>query len=72
MQKNSSENTFSAAIQDRARNQQHCEILKIKKNTMTNFNLSNFSDALQDVSDDSRGISFAGLAKKWETENDGK
>lgn len=39
---------------------------------MTSFNLANVSEALQDVSDDNSGISFAGLAKKWETENDGK
>lgn len=36
------------------------------------FNLANVSEALQDVSDDNSGISFAGLAKKWENENDGK
>ena len=36
------------------------------------FNLANVSEALQDVSNDDSGISFAGLAKKWETENDGK
>jgi hypothetical protein len=39
---------------------------------MTFFNLANVSEALQDVQDDSAGITFAGLAKKWETENDGK
>lgn len=39
---------------------------------MTSFNLANVSEALQDVTDDDSGISFAGLAKKWETENDGK
>lgn len=36
------------------------------------FNLANVSEALQDVSDDNSGVSFAGLAKKWENENDGK
>lgn len=36
------------------------------------FNLANVIEALQDVSDDNSGVSFAGLAKKWETEDDGK
>lgn len=39
---------------------------------MALFNLTNVSEALQDVSDDNSGISFAGLAKKWETEEDGE
>jgi hypothetical protein len=39
---------------------------------MTSFNLANVSEALQDVSDANSGISFAGLAKKWETEDDGE
>lgn len=39
---------------------------------MTSFNLANVSEALQDVSNDNSGISFSGLGKKWETENDGK
>lgn len=39
---------------------------------MTTFNLTNVSEALQDVSDDDSGVSFAGLAKKWESEADGK
>lgn len=39
---------------------------------MTTFNLANVSEALQDVQDDNAGITFAGLAKKWENENDGK
>ena len=40
--------------------------------TMTSFNLTNVIEALLDVSDDDSGISFAGLAKKWETEEDGE
>lgn len=36
------------------------------------FNLANVSEALQGVEDDNSGITFAGLAKKWETEEDGK
>lgn len=39
---------------------------------MTLFNLSTVSDALKDVSDDTKGISFVGLARKWETEENGK
>lgn len=39
---------------------------------MALFNLSSVSDALQDVSDDTKGVSFVGLAKKWETEENGK
>lgn len=39
---------------------------------MALFNLSTVSDALQDVSDDTKGISFVGLARKWETEENGK
>lgn len=39
---------------------------------MTSFNLANVSEALDDVSSENSGISFAGLAKKWETEDDGK
>lgn len=39
---------------------------------MTSFNLANVSEALDDVSNDDSGISFAGLANKWENENDGK
>lgn len=39
---------------------------------MTSFNLANVSEALQDVSNDNSGVSFAGLAKKWENEDDGK
>lgn len=39
---------------------------------MTSFNLTNVIEALEDVSIDNSGISFAGLAKKWETEDDGK
>lgn len=39
---------------------------------MALFNLSSFGDALQDAADSERGISFAGLAKKWENEEDGK
>lgn len=36
------------------------------------FNLANVTEALQGVEDDNLGITFAGLAKKWESENDGK
>lgn len=36
------------------------------------FNLTNVSNALQGVEEDSAGITFSGLAKKWETENDGE
>lgn len=39
---------------------------------MTSFNLANVSDALQDVSSEDDGVSFAGKAKKWENESDGK
>lgn len=39
---------------------------------MTSFNLANVSEALSDVASDSSGVSFSGLAKKWETEDDGK
>lgn len=39
---------------------------------MTTFNLANVSEALQDVQSDNAGLTFAGLAKKWESENDGK
>lgn len=38
---------------------------------MALFNLSTVSDALQDVTEQTSGVSFAGLAKKWETEEDG-
>lgn len=39
---------------------------------MALFNLSNFGDALQDAANSDQGVSFAGLAKKWENEEDGK
>lgn len=39
---------------------------------MALFNLSDFSNALQDAADSEQGVSFAGLAKKWENENDGE
>ncbi|XP_070508512.1 ran GTPase-activating protein [Chironomus tepperi] len=39
---------------------------------MALFNLSSVSSALQDVSDDTKGVSFVGLAKKWETEENVK
>lgn len=39
---------------------------------MASFNLSTVTDALQDVSSENSGVSFFGLAKKWETEKDGK
>lgn len=39
---------------------------------MASFNLANVSEALDDVTSDESGISFAGLARKWETEEDGK
>lgn len=39
---------------------------------MTTFDFATVSEVLQDVSEDNSGVSFAGLAKKWETENDGK
>lgn len=38
---------------------------------MTSFNLAVVSEALQDVTNEDSGISFAGLAKKWETADDG-
>jgi hypothetical protein len=47
-------------------------IIKKQGNTMALFNLSSVSDALQSVSDDTKGVSFVGLAKKWETEENGK
>jgi hypothetical protein len=39
---------------------------------MALFNLASVSDALQETERDSSGVSFVGLAKKWENENDGK
>lgn len=39
---------------------------------MALFNLSAFSNALQDAAQSEEGVSFAGLANKWENENDGK
>lgn len=39
---------------------------------MASFDLANVGKALDDASSDESGISFAGLAKKWETEDDGK
>lgn len=39
---------------------------------MASFNLANVTEALQDLSSDNSGVSFFGLAKKWETEKDGK
>lgn len=39
---------------------------------MASFNLANVGEALDDVTSLEDGISFAGLAKKWETEEDGK
>lgn len=39
---------------------------------MASFNLSTVTDALKDVSSENSGVSFLGLAKKWETEKDGK
>lgn len=37
------------------------------------FNLSSFGDALNtSTTDGDKGVSFAGFAKKWETEEDGK
>lgn len=39
---------------------------------MALFNLSSVGDALEDVTEQQSGVSFVGLAKKWETEEDGK
>lgn len=39
---------------------------------MALFNLSSVGDALQDLTEQQSGVSFVGLAKKWETEEDGK
>lgn len=39
---------------------------------MAFLNLSSVGDALQDVTDQQGGVSFVGLAKKWETAEDGK
>lgn len=38
------------------------------------FNLSSFGDALNTskTDNDEKGVSFAGFAKKWENEEDGK
>lgn len=39
---------------------------------MASFSLANVSEALQEVDNENSGVSFAGLAKKWETEADGE
>lgn len=39
---------------------------------MAAFSLAHVSEALEEVSHEHSGVSFAGLAKKWETEADGE
>lgn len=39
---------------------------------MATFNLGAVSEALSEVDNENSGVSFAGLAKKWENEADGE
>jgi replicative superfamily II helicase len=39
---------------------------------MALFNLASVSDALQETEQESSGVSFVALARKWENEQDGE